>query len=100
MLIREIDFIMSGKVHIESLHANSLLKCKCKDEIYDSYMINYYWGNIMKISGNTDNECSSFLEYIIDVFYNVKGFAISRKVKQSMCASTSKASLSFRCTLK
>ena len=100
LLIREIDSILSNKLQMEFLHANSILKSKCKDDIFDSHMVNYYWGRIMKKSGNTDGDCASFLEYIIDVFYNVKGFAISKMVRESKTRSKSKVSSSFRNTLK
>ena len=100
LLIREIDYILSSDLHIDTLHANSLLKSKSKDEIFDSYMVNYYWGRLLQKSGSTDGDCISFLEYVIDIFLNVKGFAISKKVRQDVAASTSKASSSFRKKLK
>ena len=99
LLIREIDSIVSTKLYEETLSANSIMKSKTKDIIFDSYIVNFYWGKILMQSGSPDNEGKLFLEYIIDVFLNVKGFAIARNVRMKQVYKC-KQSTSFRNSLR
>ena len=100
LLVREMDSIVSAKLYEETLSANSLMKSRTKDEIFDSFIVNYYWGNILKQSGYSDSDGKLFLEYIIDVFLNVKGFAIARSVRMAQEALKHKSSSSFRKSLQ
>ena len=95
LLIRELDSIVCSQLY-EKLSSNSLLKSKTKDVVFDSYIINYYWGKILLQSGCSDKEGKLFLEYIIDVFLNVKGYATARSVRMSQEVSKHKRSASFR----
>ena len=99
LLVREIDSIVSSKLYEETLSSNSLMKSKTKDTIFDSYIVNYHWGKILMQAGSSDAEGKLFLEYIIDVFLNVKGFAIARNIRQRETAKY-KQSSSFRKSLQ
>ena len=99
LMIREIDSIVSTRLYEETLTSNSLIKSKTKDIIFDSYIVNYHWGKFLQQAGSSDVEGKLFMEYIIDVFLNVKGFAIARNVRQR-ATSKHKLSSSFRKSLQ
>ena len=99
LLVRELDSIVCNRLY-DKLSSSSLLKCKTKDIVFDSYIINYYWGKILLKSGCADKEGKLFLEFVIDVFLNIKGFATARNVRMAQDSRKHKTSTSFRKSLQ
>ena len=99
LLVRELDSIVCNKL-FDKLAPNSLLKSKTKDVVFDSYIINYYWGKILLKAGCSDKEGKLFLEYIVDIFLNIKGYATARNVRMAQEVKKHKTSTSFRKSLQ
>ena len=69
---------------MKHLCSDSLLKCKMKDKIFDSFMDNYYWELLLKKAGVSGLNCKSFLEYLVDVFLTFKGFTVAQNVRNQI----------------
>ena len=100
LLIREMENITNSNIDMSSLSAHSLLKVSLKELVMDSFLVKYYWTELLKKSGSSEDECGHFLEYVIDLFLTIRGFAVARKVKNQLHRRVKPTTCSLRKSLQ
>jgi hypothetical protein len=56
----------------------------------NSFMVNYYWHKFVTLAALELAACKPALKHIIWLFITVKGFAITRKLRQQLKAQSEK----------
>lgn len=100
LMLREFETIVRCHASIHNLHATSLLKDKLKELIMESLMVKFYSEKLF--CGIEFENYINVLEDIIHIFLTVRGFAVTRVLRNAMAKekTRNKTSASFRQALK
>ena len=101
MLVREFDTIY--RKHSQATAVTGCNKSEMLSLIFDGLMVKYYWTKLFEKSDIDELKSLAVLDYLINLFITVKGFAVARKEKdklQKKVRSVVSASKSLRGKLK
>jgi hypothetical protein len=105
LLVREFDCVYRKVVETSPLHwsITSSNKLILLSEMFDSFMVKFYWNKILSRTHMTEQRSLPVLDYLINLFITIKGFSVARKEKNRLTkkvANKFKKSKSMRGNLK
>lgn len=84
LMVREFENVIRQNVNHENLHAKSIMKHQCKENILDSFMVKHYSTKLFGGEEDTDNEREQYLEDCMHLFLTVRGFALAKLVNKKL----------------
>lgn len=84
LMVREFDRIFRQFFSRRAINCTKIEKSSLKSQILQAHMVGYYWDKLVDSAHKNESSCLPVLEYLINLFVNIKGFAVARKEKEKL----------------